>query len=230
VPRPAGPDGQPSPAYGDWTKPSRADLAEMASADEAGLLAGSLAAPLLRPAPATTAIPDRAVGGRRSGFADEYEDDLDDAPALVGPATDAGLRGPGTGAVAGGRAARRADLQKADLARREAAKRNGTPIVSPLDEENPPRRSRVVLGLVAMVVVALGVLGVYQVVSPETDEAGSQASAAETTAPVPEVSALPPMPTAAPPAEAVSSPNPSARRNFSGSAAFTLLKKLHSPF
>jgi hypothetical protein len=206
VPRPAGPAGPQSPPYGDWTKPSRADLAEMASADEAGLLAGSLAAPPMRPAPATSAIPVRAVAGRRGGF-DEYEDDFDGAPAPAGPATDSGIRGPGTGPVAGGRATRRVELQKADLARREAAKRNGTPIVSPLDEENPPRRSRVLLGLVAMVVVALGVLGVYQVVSPDTDEAGSQASAAESTAPVtPDVSALPTLPTAAPVEPTVAAP------------------------
>jgi hypothetical protein len=162
----------------------------MASADEAGLLAGSLGAPRLHPAPPTSAIPDRAVGTRRAGRDDESVD----AP-VAGPATDGRSR-PGSGPATGGRAARRAELQKADLARREAAKRNGTPIVSPLDEENPPRRSRVMLGLVAMVVVALGVLGVYQVVSPEPDEAAAQAPPATTTATIPETAALPTLPSA----------------------------------
>lgn len=195
VPRPAGPADPSSPAYGDWTKPSGADLAEMASVDEAGRLAGSPGSSRRRPAPDTSLIPDRALAGRRGAVEDEY--DVDDAPRSAGPVTGAGVRGPGTGPVGSGRASRRIELQKADLARREAAKRNGTPIVSPLDEENSPRRSRVVLGLVAMVVVALGVLGVYQVVSPNTDAAGSQASAAETPAPVtPEISALPTLPSA----------------------------------
>ena len=198
------PAGAPSPAYGDWTKPSRAELAEMAAADEADYLSGPIAAARLHPAPGTSAIPERSVAARRARHDDGIDDvdaagyddyDLEDQPAPVtaGPASREHMSGP----VTGGRAARRAELQAADHARKEAAKRNGTPIISPLDEEKPPRRSRVLMGLVAMVVVALGVLGVYQVTAPKTGEAASQAAAGTTTsAEVPPVSALPTLPTA----------------------------------
>ena len=199
VPRQTTPAGGPSAAYGDWTKPSRADLASMAAADQADYVSSPIRG--LRPAPGTTAIPERSVAGRRAGF-DDLDDhevgddrDFDDAPSAEFSSAGGAMRrsGPPTG----GRAARRAELQAADLARKEAAKRNGTPIISPLDEENPPRRSRVLLGLVAMVVVALGVLGVYQVTSPNADEASSQANAAPTAAAdVPDASALPTLPTA----------------------------------
>lgn len=202
--RPGTPAGAPSPAYGDWTKPSRAELAEMAASDEADFLSGPIAAARLQPAPGTSAIPERSVAGRRARYDDAIDDadeaghdnyDLEDepAPATAGPVRREHMSGP----VTGGRAARRAELQAADQARKEAAKRNGTPIISPLDEEKPPRRSRVLMGLVAMVVVALGVLGVYQVTAPKTGEAASQASAGTTTsAEVPSVSALPTLPTA----------------------------------
>jgi hypothetical protein len=211
---PATPSGAPSPAYGDWTKPSHQELAEMAAADEAGFLSGSAA---LRPAPATTAIPERSIPARRERFAadelaadddafDHYAahpaDDHEVAPVAAVPLTDAGVRGPGTGSapVTGvGRAARRAELQAAELARREAAKRNGIPIVEALADERPRRGPhRVTMGLVAMVVVALGVLGVYQVTSPNAEEAGSEAKAATTSAPAladaPALPTLPPAP------------------------------------
>jgi hypothetical protein len=176
----------------------------MAAADEADYLSGPIAAARVHPAPATSAIPERSVAGRRARFDDEVDDvdgagyddyGLEDEPtsATAGPARREHMSGP----VTGGRAARRAELQAADHARKEAAKRNGTPIISPLDEEKPPRRSRVLMGLVAMVVVALGVLGVYQVTAPTTGEVASQASADTTTsAEVPPVSALPTLPTA----------------------------------
>jgi LytR cell envelope-related transcriptional attenuator len=206
----ATPSGTPSPAYGDWTKPSHQELAEMAAADEAGFLSGSAA---LRPAPATTAIPERSIPARRERVAadeiaadddafDHYADDHEVAPVAAVPLTDAGFRGPGTGSapVTGvGRAARRAELQAAELARREAAKRNGIPIVEALADERPRRGPhRVTMGLVAMVVVALGVLGVYQVTSPNAEEAGSEAKAATTSAPAladaPALPTLPPAP------------------------------------
>jgi hypothetical protein len=215
VPRQTTPAGAPSAAYGDWTKPSRDDLAEMAAADEAAYLSSPIRG--LRPAPGTTAIPERSVAGRRSSV-DDVDDldpavggpesavdllDVEDAPASSRSNGGPARRSPGGPVTSGGRATRRAELQAADLARKEAAKRNGTPIVSPLDEENPPRRSRVLMGLVAMVVVALGVLGVYQVVSPGADVAASQADAATSPAPkVPDAAALPTLP----PAPAVEAP------------------------
>jgi hypothetical protein len=77
----------------------------------------------------------------------------------------------------------RAQRQAADMARRKAAKKSGEPVGLPDDEDGTGRRPRrVLLGLVAMAVVALGVLGVYTVVSPGTEEA-SGSSAAQTSAP-----------------------------------------------
>jgi hypothetical protein len=93
----------------------------------------------------------------------------------------------------------RAERQAADLARRKAAKRNGTPIPDALaDEEDEPRRPRrVVTGLLAMTVVALGVLGVYSFVSPETQEAASQTASDEVdTVTAPPGDVLPDLPTA----------------------------------
>jgi len=173
----------------------------MAAADEADYRSGPIAAARLRPPPPTSAIPERSVSGRRARSDDEidevgeagYDDHVEDEPApSAGPVHREHVSGP----ITGGRAARRAELQAADQARKEAAKRNGTPIISPLDEEKPPRRSRVLMGVVAMVVVALGVLGVYQVTAP-TDEAAAKAPAETTTsAEVPPVSALPTLPPA----------------------------------
>jgi hypothetical protein len=81
----------------------------------------------------------------------------------------------------------RAERQAADMARRKAEKRTGS-AVDVLDELDPdtvarkPRRA--VKGLLAMTVVALGVLGVYSFVSPETKEAASQTPATQSSAPV----------------------------------------------
>ncbi|MCW2634821.1 MAG: hypothetical protein JWQ99_1188 [Blastococcus sp.] len=230
VPRETTPSGAPSPAYGDWTKPSRSDLAELAAADEVGLLSSSLGSSRLgpAPAPATTMIPERSAAARR--FAedelaeddladadadlagddpahddlahdeyvddeyvdDDYAADLDDAPVSTPPVA---ARGPVSGPVTGGRAARRSQLQAAEAARREDAKRKGIPIVEALADERPSRRPhRVTMGLVAMVVVALGVLGIYQVTSPNTSDAAAAKSDTATGPVVPETPALPTLP------------------------------------
>jgi hypothetical protein len=64
--------------------------------------------------------------------------------------------------------------------------------VAVLDEDEPRKPRRVLKGLIAMTVVALGVLGVYTVVSPETEQVAAQSPAgSETSAP------------AAPPSEAL---------------------------
>jgi hypothetical protein len=101
------------------------------------------------------------------------------------------------------------------MARRKAAKKTGAPVGVP-DEEDAPRRRprRVLLGLVAMTVVALGVLGVYTVVSPEAQETASGSTAAQTSAPsvASETPVLPPLETGAvgveeaPPATPVTAP------------------------
>ena len=175
VPRQTTADGASSSGFGDWAPQSR-------SADAAPRLAPALPGDLLvRNAPPTTAIPERSVSRRdRSAdvvddrIDDRIDDHVDDAAPLVGRGRPAGTRGPGTGPV-GGRAAMRAERQAADMARRKAAKRSGAPAVALDPEDDEPRKPRRVLkGLVAMAVVGLGVLGVYTVVSPPTQEAGTQ--------------------------------------------------------
>ena len=166
--------------YGDWTKPSRSELPseeEMRAA--------------LRPAsPSTTLIPERSVTRR--------DEDLPDIEELVDEEPEPR---PGRSAVpVGGRAALRAERLAADQARRKAAKDSG---VALLDEE--PRRTprRVATGLVAMAVVACGVLGVYQFTSPETDEAAATTETVPTTAPVVPVAPLPELAPESAPVEAV---------------------------
>ena len=155
--------------YGDWTKPSRSG--DLPSEEE---MRAALA-------PSTTLIPERS-GTRRDEDRSDTGDFGDEIPAPRDERSSS--RAP-----VGGRAALRAERQAAEEARRKAAKDSG---VALLDEE--PRRSprRVAKGLVAMAVVALGVLGVYQFTSPQTDEAG----AVQPTAPVAAapVAPLPPLP------------------------------------
>ncbi|WP_147252062.1 LytR C-terminal domain-containing protein [Blastococcus sp. TF02-09] len=167
LPRQAG--GSSDARYGDWTKPSRSG--ELPSEEE---MRAALA-----PVPATSLIPERSVAQR-----DEDIPDLDEET----PARPA--RGSSRAAV-GGRAALRAERQAADDARRRAAKENG---ITLLDDE--PRRAprRVAKGLVAMGVVALGVLGVYQVTSPKTDEAAASTRTTPATTSVAPVTPLPPLP------------------------------------
>jgi hypothetical protein len=178
APRQTAADGAGSPALGDWA-PRPGGVA-------AGLtpeLPGDL---LVRKAPPTTAIPERPVNRRdRSAdvLDDPFDDHLDDAAPLAPRGRPAGTRGPGTGPV-GGRAAMRAERQAADMARRKAAKRNGAPVVPvDVDDDEPRKPRRVLKGLVAMAVVGLGVLGVYTVVSPPTEEAGERTPFVASTAP-----------------------------------------------
>ncbi len=221
LPRQTTPAGAPSPAYGDWTKPSHPSepLDVDLSADASGQI--GLRVPV---APATSMIPERPVNRRRAA---EHDDRVDSvafaAPRCAAPRSDAfpvsdeyplsdefpvseefpargPQSGPGTGPV-GGRAAMRAERQAADMARRRAAKRSGAPAdaLDALEEEDGTRRRprRVVMGLVAMTVVALGVLGVYSVISPETKEASAGTTATQSSAPSASSSApvLPPLET-----------------------------------
>jgi len=168
--------GSSGTAYGDWTKPSASGRVLSAPFTDSEI--DALSAP---DAPGTTAIPERSVRRRRSDAV------VDDVPAPV--------RGPGTG-PAGGRAAMRAERQAADAVRRKAEGRRGS-AVAVLEEDAPRKQHRVLKGLVAMTVVALGVLGVYSYVSPETqDVAAKTTTSPATTAPViPDVEALPALPT-----------------------------------
>jgi hypothetical protein len=183
VPRQTTPAGPSSPAYGDWTKPSREGDVALATAPD-DEFADELRVP---PAPGTTAIPERRTSGRRRQPVESFDEA---APAPV--------RGPATGPVVGGRAALRAERQAADAVRRKAEKRNGS-AVAVLDEDEGVTRKprRVVKGLLAMTVVALGVLGVYSFVSPETQETASQSPADTSSAPalVTDAPPLPSLPT-----------------------------------
>jgi hypothetical protein len=98
----------------------------------------------------------------------------------------------------GNRAAQRAERQAADAVRRKAERQRGS-AVAVLDDEPQARiPQRVIKGLVAMTIVALGVLGVYTVVSPETAETSATSPAVASAGPAvtPEVDALPDLPTA----------------------------------
>jgi hypothetical protein len=173
--------GSSGTAYGDWTKPSSSGRVLSAPLiDPAPVTDPELDALAPLDAPGTTAIPERSVRRRSDAVAEEV-------PAPV--------RGPGTGPV-GGRAAMRAERQAADAVRRKAEGRKGSAVA--VLEDEPRASHRVLKGLVAMTVVALGVLGVYSYVSPETQDvaATTTTTSPATTAPVvPDVDALPALPT-----------------------------------
>jgi hypothetical protein len=139
-------------------------------------------------------------------FADEDDDlarepgsDVRNRVATEPPAA----RGPASGSqtgVVGGRAALREGRRAAEDERRKTARRNGVPHVRtpvPGTEEDEPRapRRRSVGALIAVVVLALVVLGVYSFASPETQEAsdGQQQPVPTTSAPVVTSGALPPL-------------------------------------
>jgi LytR cell envelope-related transcriptional attenuator len=122
-------------------------------------------------APGTTAIPERPANRRSS----------ERSRGASGPAT-------------GGRAAMRAERQAADAVRRKAEGRKGS-AVAVLEEDEPRKPRRVLKGLIAMTVVALGVLGVYSFVSPETTETAARTpDASASAATVPDVASLPELP------------------------------------
>ena len=209
VPRQTGPTGTPSPAYGDWTKPSRSG--------EVDLAVEELAARGRRvPAPGTTAIPERRVSGRRreqvasvpdsvdsefdyeNDHENDYENDKDIDRSYDEDRAPPPVRGPVSGPVMGGRAAMRAERQAADMVRRKKEKRTGSAVavLDELEADGEVRKPRrVVMGLLAMTVVALGVLGVYSYVSPQTKEVAAQSPATSAPAIVPDATApLPELP------------------------------------
>ena len=84
------------------------------------------------------------------------------------------------------------------MARRKKEKRTGSAVavLDELEAEGEVRKPhRVVKGLLAMTVVALGVLGVYSYVSPQTNEVAAQSPATTAPAIVPDATApLPELP------------------------------------
>lgn len=212
VPRQTGPTSAPSPAYGDWTKPSRSGDVELA-VDELSIRGQRVAAP------GTTAIPERRTFGRRrqqvapirdsidreihsefdTGYGSraghEHDQDIDrahDEHRAPPP-----VRGPASGPVVGNRAAMRSQRQAADMARRKREKQgSAVAVLDELEADSEVRKPRrVAKGLIAMTVVALGVLGVYSFVSPETKQVAAQSPAASAPAIVPDATApLPELP------------------------------------
>lgn len=207
-----------SPAYGDWTRPSRPGETDGAPiggsvgiARDDDYVSGPIG-PRVH-APATSLIPDRTVAPRRERaeqqftpdqYGEEYEAGYD-AGYEAGPIEvdePAPSHGPVTGPAVGGRASKRAERQAIELVRQQAAKRNGVSPVAVLDEDEAPGgKRRLARGLLAMVVVALGVLGAYSFVSPHTKVAASQSgnpsaaadAAAAAAAAASDTAALPPL-------------------------------------
>jgi hypothetical protein len=212
VPRQTGPVGAPSPAYGDWTKPSSSADVDFA-AEELSIRGQRV------PAPGTTAIPERRTSRRRRqqvaqvrdasdlendlefdadqdlDAEQDYERDQDIERAHDDDRAPPTVHGPISGPVVGGRAAMRAERQAADQARRKREKQTGSAVavLDELEADGEVRKPRrVVKGLLAMTVVALGVLGVYSYVSPQTKQVAAQSPA--TTAPAIVPDATPPLP------------------------------------
>jgi hypothetical protein len=188
-----------SSGYGDWTKPS--------GAGRVSAPAGTPAVPSPR-APSSGAVTGRSSAGRSSagrGIA------VADAPESIDdlPVASPGAAVPDAGPV-GGRAAFRAERQAAEVARRKAAKRDGRPLPSALDEDDDEdgerrRPRRALKSVLAVAVLALGMLGFYWIASPETQETGARSTPVasappSTTAPV---IALPPLVTEPAPVEEV---------------------------
>jgi hypothetical protein len=191
-----------SPAYRDWTRPSGAGTpattaipdrdtargrAGASDTQAPGPQAPAPQAPAAQ-APAVQGPPTRAPG---TEAIDERLPSEDEQPSAVAF--------PDTGVV-GGRAALRAGRQAAEDEKRRTARRNGvrhvrTPVPGMEDDEPRPPRRRAVGALVAMVVLALLVLGVYSFTSPATEEAADAGSepTPTATAPVQTSGALPPL-------------------------------------
>ncbi|WP_409331012.1 LytR C-terminal domain-containing protein [Trujillonella humicola] len=188
---------QGNPAYRDWTRPSGQGAAPATTAipdRDAGR--GRRDAPVADAVPGTvvpdavpgTVVPDVPPAGADGGVAEQPRDRVRD---------DAG--GAHTGVV-GGRAALREERRAAEDERRREARRHGVAHVRARvpgteDDEPRPARRRGVAALLAVVVVALVVLGVYSFASPQTQPAsdGEQQAAPSAPAPVQTSGALPPL-------------------------------------
>jgi hypothetical protein len=196
-----------SPTYRDWTRPSGAGTPATTAIPDRDTARGRAgASDTQAPAPQTPAAQGPATRAPGTEAIDERLPAEEEHASAVG-SPDTGERpagrGPASGAqtgVVGGRAALRAGRQAAEDEKRRTARRTGVPHVrTPVpgmedDEPRPPRR-RAVGALVAMVVLALLVLGVYSFTSPATEEAADAGPepTPTATAPVQTSGALPPL-------------------------------------
>jgi hypothetical protein len=130
-------------------------------------------------------------------------------PDLAEPAAEPARRG--VDVPVGGRAAARLERQAAEAARKKSGRRSGPPTGPGIpaqsgpgrgEPDDAPRRSssRLVQGLVATVVIAVGVLGFWSFTSPGTTETAAQ-TPATSAAPAPSAAAPPTSETVAPSAE-----------------------------
>lgn len=205
---PASPRG--NPAYRDWTRPSGQgapattaipdrDVSRSRRAEDAAPAAAVPATVVPEAVVPGTVVPETVVPAALPAEALETV-----VPETVAPRERAPReREPATGGqtgVVGGRAALREQRRLAEEERRREAKKNGVAHVRPhvpgTEEDEPrPARRRGVAALVAVVVVALVVLGVYSFASPETQPASDDQQEAAPTASAPVVTsgALPPL-------------------------------------
>ncbi|MGR6967365.1 LytR C-terminal domain-containing protein [Geodermatophilus sp. URMC 61] len=187
----AAPSPGAAPGYRDWTSPSRTrDEAPPAPPATEAIPDRTPAGSSRAAAPATEAIPDRAPARDDHADADRHDDrhaDEDRSDALED------RRGPDTGSstgVVGGRAASRAERQAAEAERLRALRAAGQ------EERRTSGVRRAAVGLLAVAVVALVVLGVYSFTSPEAQEVSRDTStepSATASAPAVPSSALPPL-------------------------------------
>jgi hypothetical protein len=155
-----------------------------------GIAAGRAAAPL------TEAIPDRAPARDRDRT-DRDDRGRDRAPREEVDTGSTGVVG-NRAAMRAERQAREAERQAMETERRKAARRAGVSraALRAADGDAPPRRGRAGLALLAVVVVALVVLGVYSFTSPAAQEPGTTTTPTPTSAPAsvaPPSGALPPL-------------------------------------
>ncbi|SFT37168.1 LytR cell envelope-related transcriptional attenuator [Geodermatophilus amargosae] len=198
---PTHPEADGADGYRDWTRPSGAGTATPAAPPTEAIPDREVVRerePARAPvAPPTEAIPDREVAARRG-----TRDERDAEPETGHDTGSTGVVG-NRAAMRAERAAREAERQAMEVERRKAARRAGVSraaLRAAEGDDAPPRRRRG-LAMLAVVVIALVVLGVYSFTSPAAQEAGSTqdptpqtsapASVAPSTGPLPPLSAEP---------------------------------------
>ncbi|WP_138758006.1 LytR C-terminal domain-containing protein [Modestobacter altitudinis] len=205
-----------APAESPWGSGPATPVAGRAAPTPASAVASpSPAAPAARPArpaqpPARPPAPAVPPAGRGAPAAQDLPE-----PDVAGPAAEPVRRRADV--PVGGRAAARLERQAAETARKKSGRRSGPPTGPAIpaqsgpgrgsEPDDAPRRSssRVVQGLVATVVVAVGVLGFWSFTSPGTTETAAQTPVTGS-APATSAASLPSQETAAPSAEVVASP------------------------
>ncbi|WP_138733862.1 LytR C-terminal domain-containing protein [Modestobacter excelsi] len=204
-----------APAESPWGSAPATPVAARASRTAPPEAAGPAARPVrAAQPPARPLAPAVPPGGRRAPAPQVVPE-----PDVAGPAAEPAAEPVRRRAdvPVGGRAAARLERQAAEAARKKSGKRTGPPTGPGIaaqsgpgrggEPDDAPRRSssRVVQGLVATVVVAVGVLGFWSFTSPGTAETAAQ-TPATSSAPATSAAALPSQETAAPSAATAATP------------------------